>query len=61
MKQGTLELAFLSVAFLALQVWWITMTIKNSHNEKVIDITIYAQNMFKSIIFTEIKYLFTCG
>ena len=38
MKQGTLELAFLAVAFLSLQVWWIKMTIKNSHNEKVIDI-----------------------
>ncbi len=37
MKQGTFELAFLGMAFLALQVWWISMTIKNGRNEKVID------------------------
>jgi len=38
MKQGTLELVSLAVAFLALQVWWISMTIKNGQNENDIQI-----------------------
>ena len=38
MKQGTLELALFGVAFLALQFWWIRMTIKNENAESVIDI-----------------------
>ncbi len=37
MKQGTLELAFLGIAFLALQAWWVSMTIKNEPKEKVSD------------------------
>ncbi len=29
MKQGVLELVFLGISFLLLQVWWLSMTIKN--------------------------------
>tara|TARA_Y100001968_G_scaffold311273_1_gene333157 strand:- start:97 stop:267 length:171 start_codon:yes stop_codon:yes gene_type:complete len=38
MTKGVIELSFLGIAFLALQVWWIRMTIKNGQNEKVLDI-----------------------
>ncbi len=37
MKQGTLELAFLGIAFFALQVWWISMTIKNGRKEEILE------------------------
>ena len=36
MKQGTIELAFLGISFFALQVWWISMTIKKGRNEEVL-------------------------
>ena len=35
MKQGTLELAFLGLSFMALQAWWIRMTIKNGASSKI--------------------------
>ncbi len=38
MKQGSLELIFLGAAFLALQVWWIRMTIKNGQDKKSITV-----------------------
>ena len=34
MKQGTLEFSFLGIAFLALQVWWISMTLKNGQKSE---------------------------
>ena len=37
MRQGSLELAFLGISFLALQAWWIGITIKNRQNKKLID------------------------
>ena len=37
MKQGTLELTLFGIAFLVLQVWWVSMMIKNGQNEKEID------------------------
>ncbi len=38
MKQGTFELAFLGVAFLALQVYWIRIMVRNGQNQEGIDI-----------------------
>ena len=38
MQQGTYELALFGVAFLALQFWWLRMTIKNGNPESVMDI-----------------------
>ncbi len=35
MRQGTIELTLLAVAFLALQVWWIRITIKNGRTGEV--------------------------
>ena len=35
MKQGTIELIFLALIFLSIQVWWITMTIKNDRTGEV--------------------------
>ena len=35
MRQGTIELILLAVAFLALQFWWIRMTIKNGRTGEV--------------------------
>tara|TARA_Y100001968_G_C18757174_1_gene436082 strand:- start:200 stop:370 length:171 start_codon:yes stop_codon:yes gene_type:complete len=37
MKQGFLELSLVGIAFLALQIWWINMTIRNGRNKKVIE------------------------
>ena len=37
MRQGTLEFAVLGIAFLALQVWWIRMTIRNGRQEEVLE------------------------
>tara|TARA_B100000700_G_C14498594_1_gene602966 strand:- start:122 stop:292 length:171 start_codon:yes stop_codon:yes gene_type:complete len=36
MKQGAIELAFLVIAFLSLQAWWIWLTIKNGQYQKEI-------------------------
>ena len=39
MKEGTLELMLLGIVFLTLQVWWISLTIKNGkQNQNEIDI-----------------------
>ncbi len=35
MRQGTIELILLAVAFLTLQFWWIRMTIKNGRTGEV--------------------------
>ena len=35
MKQGTIELTFLCLIFIGLQIWWITMTIKNGRTGEV--------------------------
>ena len=35
MRQGTIELIILAVAFLSLQLWWIRMTIKNGRTGEV--------------------------
>ena len=35
MRQGTIELIILAIAFLALQVWWIKMTIKEGRTGEV--------------------------
>ena len=37
MKEGTLELACLGIAFLAFQVWWISMTIKNGRKARTLE------------------------
>ena len=37
MKEGTLELFSLGIAFFVLQIWWISMTIKNGKNETMIN------------------------
>ncbi len=36
MKQGSLDLAFFGVVFLALQFWWLTATIKNGHKDNIL-------------------------
>ena len=36
MKSGTIEFSFLGIAFVALQIWWIRMTINNGQKQKVI-------------------------
>ncbi len=36
MKQGTIELIFFGFIFLTLQVWWISLTIKNGQSSKMI-------------------------
>ena len=36
MKPGTIEFSFLGIAFVALQFWWISMTIHNDQKQKVI-------------------------
>ena len=35
MRQGTIELILLAIAFLLLQFWWIRMTIKNGRTGEV--------------------------
>ena len=35
MRQGTIELILLAVAFLSLQFWWIRMTIKDGRTGEV--------------------------
>ena len=35
MRQGTIELVILGFAFLGLQAWWISMTIKNGRTGEV--------------------------
>ena len=35
MRQGTIELTLLAIAFLTLQVWWIRITIKNGRTGEV--------------------------
>ena len=35
MRQGTIEIALLIIAFLMLQIWWITKTIKNGRTGEV--------------------------
>ena len=35
MRQGTIVLSLLAIAFLLLQVWWIIMTIKNGRTGEV--------------------------
>ena len=35
-NSGYVALAFVGVVFLALQVWWISMTIRNGKNERVL-------------------------
>ena len=35
MRQGTVELAFLGIAFAVLQVWWLSITFKNLKNEGI--------------------------
>ena len=35
MRQGTIELIILAIAFLALQFWWVKMTIKNGRTGEV--------------------------
>ena len=37
MKHGTVEFALFGVAFLALQFWWVRMTIKNGSDESAMD------------------------
>ncbi len=34
-KGGYLDLALVGLIFLALQIWWISMTIRNESNERI--------------------------
>tara|TARA_B100000700_G_scaffold292318_1_gene352176 strand:- start:347 stop:517 length:171 start_codon:yes stop_codon:yes gene_type:complete len=36
MKPGTIEFSFLGIAFLALQFWWIKMTLNNGRKQKIL-------------------------
>ncbi len=35
MRQGAVELICLGLTFLALQAWWLSMTIKNGQNRRM--------------------------
>ena len=37
MRQGTMELVSVGIAFLALQIWWISMTLRNGDDKKLIN------------------------
>ena len=35
MKEGTIEICFFTISFIALQIWWISMTVKNGRTGEV--------------------------